>query len=79
MILDLGARICPFFVANLRNSQLLRAIRASKGQIIITDLFGPDLFRDSLRITDVFLSPSLSYRSEVFARLCTAMPVRVRR
>ena len=50
MTLDLGARIRPFFVANLRNSQLLRAICASKGQILITDLFGPDLFRNSLGI-----------------------------
>ena len=50
MTLDLGARIRPFFVADLRNSQLLRvrAIFASKGQILITDLFGPDLLRGSL-------------------------------
>jgi len=47
MSLDLGARICPFSVANLRNSQLLRAMCASKGRILITDLFGTDLFRDS--------------------------------
>jgi len=50
MTLDLGAGIRPFFVANLRNSQLLRSIRASKGQVLITDLFGPDLFRSSLKI-----------------------------
>jgi len=49
MTLDLSAEIRPFLVADLRNSQLLSAIRASKGQSLITDLFGTISFRDSLR------------------------------
>ena len=67
MTLDLSARIRPLFVANLRNSQLLRAIRASKGQILITDLFGPDLSRDSL--IKIIANSSVGWREWRFANL----------
>jgi len=48
-IVDLNrvARIRHFFVGNLRNSWLLRAISASNWQILIANLFGPDFLRGS--------------------------------
>jgi hypothetical protein len=46
--LNLGARIRRFFVENLRNSWLLRAILASNRQIPIANLFGPDFLRGYL-------------------------------
>jgi hypothetical protein len=45
--LNLGARIRRFFVENLRNSWLLRAIFAANRQILIANLFGPDFLRGS--------------------------------
>jgi hypothetical protein len=47
---QLAAKMHRFGVANLRNSGLLRAIRALNRYILINNLFGPDLFRGSLTI-----------------------------
>ncbi len=48
MDLQLVAEIHGFFVKNLRNSWLLRAILASNPRISSHNLNGPDLFRGSL-------------------------------
>jgi len=45
--LNLAARIRRFFVGNLRNSQLLRAIAASNRRILLVNIFGPDFLRGS--------------------------------
>jgi len=45
--LNLVARIGHFFVGNLRNSWLLRAISALNRRILIASLFGPDFLRGS--------------------------------
>jgi len=47
MDLHLAAKIRCFFVANLRNSWLLRAMCASNQRIFISNLYGPDLFKGS--------------------------------
>jgi hypothetical protein len=47
---QLAAKMHRFGVANLRNSGLLRAIRALNRYILINNLFGPDLFRGSLSL-----------------------------
>ncbi len=44
---QLAAKMHRFGVANLRNSGLLRAIRALNRYILINNLFGPDLFKNS--------------------------------
>jgi hypothetical protein len=51
---NLESKISNFFVANLRNSWLLRAIRVLNLNILNLNLFRPDLIRDSL-ITFVVL------------------------
>jgi len=48
MDLHIEAETDGFFVENLRNSQLLRAILASNPRISSHNLNGPDLFRGSL-------------------------------
>jgi len=44
----LTPKISSFFVANLRNSQLLRAVYASNLNILDRNLLRPELIKDSL-------------------------------
>gem|GEM_PF-2781796 len=48
MDLHLAAKIRCFFLANFRNSWLLRAMCTSNQGIFISNLYGPNLFRGSL-------------------------------
>ncbi len=50
MDLHLAAKMPSFFVANLHNSWLLRAICASNQRIFINNLYGPDLLKGSLGV-----------------------------
>ena len=45
---SLESKMSNFFVANLRNSWLLRAIRALNLNILALNLFRPELIRGSL-------------------------------
>ena len=48
----LVAKMHRFGVADLRNSWLLRAIRALNRHILIDNLFGPDLLRGSITVEE---------------------------
>ena len=55
MNLYLRSKISSFFVENLRNSWLLRAISASNLNILDRNLLRPELIRGSLANTQFFL------------------------
>jgi len=72
MDLHFVAEIHGFFIENLRNSQLLRAIPASNPRISSHNLNGPDLFRGSLNIsrwTDTILNTSDHPKTGVLPRV----------
>jgi len=73
MDLHLVAETDGFFVENLRNSQLLRAIPASNPRISSHNLNGPDLFRGSINFLELCMKVLLSGSRRALSVICLSL------